>query len=572
MEKNRSLLETCLHRESLTAVSPFGAAGRSAPVTFRNSEIELENAPVPEIRQAFAKLCQRHQGKVLEAVASEEKITGKRIAVLFSGGPAAGGHNVILGIKTALGSDNVLLGVSNGPKGLLAGALFEIQNGDIAAVKNLGGFDFLGSDRTKIKTEEQLLHVRKTVKDHRLDGLIIIGGDDSNSNAALLAEHLFDDHCTVIGVPKTIDGDLQVGTCLPISFGFDTATKIYSEMVGNILQDTPSSRKYWHFIRLMGRSASHVTLEVALQTKPPVTIISEEVAETHQSLQDIVDHIVAAVAERVGEGLNYGVVVVPEGLIEFIPEFRKLISELNELMASEGEDLQVETKLSPESSALFSSLPKQFSEQLLLDRDAHGNLLVSQIDTEKLLAEMVARRIAEFQTEPANGLGKKMASLSKEALGRFLAYKFQSQSHFFGYEGRCGAPTRFDAELTYNLGLVAGALALEAKTGYMAAITNFDGGGRALAIPLTNLITIEKRQGKIVHVIRKSLVRMSSPAFQYFASRRESWLKSDRFSSPGPRQYWGKSAYQLPMSVALNQGYGDLQYRLGIRKEEVLSR
>jgi pyrophosphate--fructose-6-phosphate 1-phosphotransferase len=421
----------------------------------------------------------------------------------------------------------------------------------VARIFNTGGFDYLGSDRTKIRTDDQFASVRKTCRDHRLDGIVVVGGDDSNTNAAVLAEYLAADGVKVIGVPKTIDGDLQMGSWLPISFGFDTATRIYSELTGNVLQDTPSSRKYWHFIRLMGRAASHVTLEVALQTRPAVALISEEIEERALPLSAVIDQIAQAVVTRARKGVNHGCVVIPEGLIEFIPDLKGLMAELNDAMARYATQLAglspeakpgfVVGRLSPANAKIFESLPDEIQRQMLLERDSHGNVQVTQIPTEKLLIEMVASRVKEMDPR----------------------VKFATQSHFFGYEGRCGAPSLFDAAYCYNLGLAAGSLVLDGRTGYIAAVTDFDKGGRVLALPLVALMNVERRGGRDEHVIRKALVTLDSPAFGYFASRRSEWAAEDRFTSPGPRQLWGPTANQLPISVALNQGYADTGFNLG---------
>jgi len=549
MESHRSLFETELHKQLI----PIHPSFMNGPIDFKES-------------QSKQKL------KVLEGGNPLSPVQDKRVAVLFSGGPAAGGHNVLLGIKQILGETNRLYGVQLGPAGLINGDLVEISDESLSQVINLGGFDFLGTSRTKIKTPEQFKRVRQTVRKFKLNGIIIIGGDDSNTNAALLADYLKKDGCHVIGVPKTIDGDLQVGNHLPISFGFDTATKIYAELVGNILQDTASSRKYWHFIKLMGRSASHVALEVALQTRPAVTLISEEVAQKNQSLQDIVDEIALTVLKRAAKGLYHGVVIVPEGLIEFIPEFKILVQELNDVVATYEKEVKkfdelsikdrsilIEERLSKSAAHLMESLPLFFKEKLLLDRDAHGNLKVSQIDTEKLLLEMVGIAVKLFQTNPKKWL-KELSSKEKESV---ISYKYETNHHFFGYEGRCGAPTKFDAAFTFNLGLIAGSLVLGNKTGYMAALSDLDKGGRPLAIPLSGLITMEKRHGHETAVIQKALVQIDSLAFQYFSSRRNEWAKSDCFTSPGPRQIWGPIMNQLPMTVALNQDYNNLTFNLG---------
>ena len=414
-----------------------------------------------------------------------------------------------------------------------------------------------GTDRTKIKTEKQFAAVKATCIKYELDAIVIIGGDDSNTNAAVIAEYLFKDvkpdgsGVQVIGVPKTIDGDLQIGNLLPISFGFDTATKIYSEMVGNILQDTRSSLKYWHFVKLMGRSASHVTIEVAMQTRPAIAIISEEVAENEQSLASIVDQIAKVVVDRAEKGINHGVVLIPEGLIEFIPEMHTLITELNDVIAQNSDEFSalheqarlvfIQSKLSNDNVRLLASLPDDIVSMLMAERDSHGNLQVSLIPTEHLLSDMVKTRVEELSaTTP-----------------------FNSHCHFLGYEGRCGAPTLFDAAYTYNLGLTAGSLILDGRTGYMATVTDLTTGGLPKAIPLTGLLNIERRHGEDEFVIEKALVKMASPAMQHFMARRADWAADDLFTSPGPRQLWGPAACQQPISVALNQGSQSLTFKIG---------
>ena len=551
MEKGNSLFELHVRKLSVPVCKSFvNKKGQVAPVTFAPESKKLTTRDSKEVAAKFPKVAALCQNKLMSARPGHSKaVQGKRVAVLFSGGPAAGGHNVIAGLRKVLGKGNQLFGVKAGPKGLLEGNLFEITEEAVQRITNTGGFDFLGSDRTKIKTSEQFEAVKKTCRDNRLDAIIIVGGDDSNTNAVFLAEYLFDEGLQVIGVPKTIDGDLQAGKLLPISFGFDTATKIYAEMVGNILQDTPSSRKYWHFIKLMGRAASHVALEVSLQTRPAMTLISEEVAEKKSSLREIVDEIAQVVVMRAQKKINHGVVVVPEGLIEFIPEMTGMIVALNDVMGSR-QDLGtlslaqrrelITAKLDAANLALYNSLPGFIQDMLLLDRDSHGNLPVSQIPTERLLIEMVARRVKELDPK----------------------VKFSTNNHFFGYEGRCGAPSLFDAAFTYNLGLTAGSLVLDGRTGYMAAVTDFHRGGRVLAIPLMGLLNIERRHGKEEIVIEKALVRTNSPAFRFFAGRRRAWAEADCFTSPGPRQFWGPTSKQVPILVALNQGYPDLKFTI----------
>jgi len=557
-EKGKSLFEGEIRKLKTPVCKVFLKAGKITPVDFKASGLAVKSKDALKVKEKFPHLIVKNGDKILIAAAkkTKEKIKNKRVAVLFSGGPAAGGHNVVAGIFDILGADNTLFGIKAGPKGLIKGDLFEIKPEDIKRIKNTGGFDYLGSDRTKIKTPEQFEAVKKTCRDNKLDALVVVGGDDSNTNAAFLAEYLAEhikedgSGVQVLGVPKTIDGDLQIGKNLPISFGFDTATKVFAEMVGNILQDTPSSRKYWHFIKLMGRAASHVALEVALQTKPAVALISEEIAEKNMSLNQIIENIARVVIERARNGKNYGVVVVPEGIIEFIPEMTKMLKELNKAVAEHENELEnkdlaekrdiLSSALAADNMTLFSSLPEYIQEMMLFDRDAHGNLQVSQIPTERLLIDMVKKHIKKEAPE----------------------VKFATLNHFFGYEGRCGVPSLFDAAYTYNLGLAAGALALAGKTGYMASFTGLNQGGKILAIPLAALLNVEVRHGKDEMVIEKALVELDSPAFKYFVKNRERWAKEDLFNSPGPRQLWGPSANQMPITVALNQGYKGLEFKI----------
>ena len=555
-EKHHSIFEECIRKLDVPVCAAFRDGGAVSPVAFEAGAEALSTRDTPRVRQAFPRTSASSGNQVLHGKGPNlAPLQGRRVAVLFSGGPAAGGHNVVAGLKRILGAGNTLLGVRAGPRGLIDGNLFEITDAAVAQILNTGGFDFLGSDRTKIKTDEQFAAVRKTCLDHALDAIVVVGGDDSNTNAALLAEFLSQGvkkdggGVQVIGVPKTIDGDLQIGDLLPISFGFDTATRVYAELTGNILQDTPSSRKYWHFVKLMGRAASHVALEVALQVKPAVALISEEVAEKRLPLGQVVDGIAQVVVARAHAGINHGVVLVPEGLIEFIPEMTALIQAIDRELAAGAASLAALTvgdrvgvlaaRLEASQAALLRSLPAYIQKMLVADRDSHGNLQVSLIPTERLLKDMVAVRVAELDPK----------------------VKFATHSHFFGYEGRCGAPTLFDAAYTYNLGLTAGSLILAGKTGYMASIRDLEEGGRPVAIPLTGLLNVERRHGKDELVIEKALVRCDSPAFRYFASRREAWAKEDLFCSPGPRQLWGPAATQLPMTVALNRDYASLEFR-----------
>ena len=556
MESHNSIFEDSIRSLDIPICAVFKNGSAIVPITFDESAESISTKDTAKVNEQFPKTSSASKNRVLFGIGKNPSpLKGKRVAVLFSGGPAAGGHNVVAGLKKVLGKENTLLGVKAGPKGLIEGKLFEITDEAIARILNTGGFDFLGSDRTKIKTDEQFAAVKKTCIDNKLDAIVIIGGDDSNTNAAILAEVLFSgikadgSGVQVIGCPKTIDGDLQIGDLLPISFGFDTATRIYAELAGNILQDTPSSRKYWHFVKLMGRSASHVALEVALQVKPAVALMSEEVSEKDMSLADVVDTIASVVVSRAKKGLNHGVVLIPEGLIEFIPEMNTLIEDISDKMAANAGEINplsiservvfLPGQLTPSHSKLYHSLPGYIQEMLVADRDSHGNLQVSLIPTERLLIDMVAVRVKELDE----------------------TVKFATQNHFFGYEGRCGAPTLFDAAYTFNLGLTAGSLILSGKTGYIASITDLNSGGRPVALPLTGLLNIERRHGKDEMVIEKALVKLDSPAFKYFESRRSIWAAEDLFCSPGPRQLWGPAAMQVPITVALNRDYASLEFK-----------
>jgi len=557
-EAHNSIFESAVRQLPLPVCAPFGSSNDPQPVSFRNTDRVLGTRDSDGVRAQFPQTVAASGNVVLTSGgAGSARAQGTRVAVLFSGGPAADGHNVVCGLKRVLGAGNTLFGVRAGPKGLLKGALFEITDANVDFILNTGGFDFLGSDRTKIKSDEQFAQVRETCIRHNLDAIVVVGGDDSNTNAAVLAESLFSgvkadgSGVQVIGVPKTIDGDLQVGDLLSISFGFDTATRIYGEMVGNILQDTSSSLKYWHFVKLMGRSASHVALEVALQTKPAIALISEEVAANGESLASIIDRVAKVVVDRSHKGMNYGVLLVPEGLIEFIPEMNALIAELNDVLAHHMADFAAladdakpafaGSRLGADNAHLLASLPGYIVRMLLAERDSHGNLQVSLIPTEQLLIDMVRQRVRELDPN----------------------VPFAAHNHFLGYEGRCGAPTLFDAAYTFNLGLTAGSLILDGRTGYMATITGLTSGGTPQAIPLAGLLNIERRHGKDEFVIEKALVRMDSPAMRYFVARRDDWAAGDLFASPGPRQFWGPTAHQLPISVALNSGAESLMFRIG---------
>ncbi|NLF82787.1 MAG: diphosphate--fructose-6-phosphate 1-phosphotransferase, partial [Candidatus Gastranaerophilales bacterium] len=458
--------------------------------------------------------------------------------VILSGGQAPGGHNVIAGIFDALkeaNPENKLYGFLGGPSGIIDGKYMELTADYVQEYRNTGGFDIIGSGRTKLETPEQFEKALATCKKLGISAIMIIGGDDSNTNAALLAEYMKakGEDIQVIGVPKTIDGDLK-NEQIETSFGFDTATKVYSELIGNIQRDANSAKKYWHFIKLMGRSASHIALECALKTRPNITLISEEIAEKKMSLAQIIDYMADIIAKRAEAGKNFGIALIPEGLIEFIPEMKELISNLNDQLAeAENKDeykklcgwdvkiAYIKGLLRDRNSDLFNSLPKSIQIQLLLDRDPHGNVQVSKIETEKLLTEMLEAKLAKMKAE-----------------GTFKG-KFATQSHFFGYEGRCAAPSNFDADYCYSLGYNAFALIQAGLTGYISSVRslinpaeNWIAGG----IPLTSMMNIEKRHGEFKPVIKKALVELDGAPFRYFAQNRETWALEDCYLYPGPIQ------------------------------------
>lgn len=446
-----------------------------------------------------------------------------RIGVVFSGGQAPGGHNVIWGLFDALkrlNSQSELLGFLNGPSGICDNETMPITEDTLADFRNQGGFDLIGSGRTKIETPEQFAASAATAKALNLDGIVVIGGDDSNTNAALLAEHFAKEglKTRVAGVPKTIDGDLKTAD-IEASFGFHTACSVYCELIGNIAGDVLSAKKYTHFIKLMGRSASHIALECALHTQPNMALISEEIAEKKKSLRQIVDELTDLVESRAAQGKNYGIVLIPEGIIEFIPEMKSLISELNTLLAGH-EGPEAISRLTSESKACFSSLPTSIQQQLLLDRDPHGNVKVAQIESEKLLIEMVTEEL------------KKRGSKAK----------FAPLAHYFGYEGRAALPTNFDADYCYNLGMLSAALIAYNKSGSICAIKNLRDPAtdwEPYSVPITSLLHIEMRKGKEKAVIEKALVKLEGPLFKRYAEHREKFAKEDCYRIPGPIQLFG---------------------------------
>ena len=460
--------------------------------------------------------------------------------VILSGGQAPGGHNVIAGLFDGLKAANPesrLFGFILGPGGLVEHKYMELTADIIDEYRNTGGFDMIGSGRTKLERREQFDKGLEILKELGISALVIIGGDDSNTNAAVLAEYYrsIGAGVSVIGCPKTIDGDLK-NDLIETSFGFDTACKVYSEVIGNIQRDCNSARKYWHFIKLMGRSASHIALECALQTHPNVCIISEEVEANDLSLDEIVNRIARVVARRAAEGNNFGTVLIPEGLIEFIPAMKRLIAELNDFLARNKAEFKMIkksvrhsyliSKLSKENAALYASLPEGVARQLALDRDPHGNVQVSLIETEKLLAEMVDNRLSEWKEE-----------------GRYRG-KFATQMHFFGYEGRCAAPSNYDADYCYSLGYAASCLIRAGKTGYMASVRNTTAPAAewtAGGIPITMMMNMEQRDGVMKPVIRKALVQLDGAPFRAYAGMRDEWAMTTDYVYPGPIQYFGPS-------------------------------
>ena len=515
------------------------------------------------LRNGIAEICVK-EGAATKSVADQEKIQalfpntyGKNeitfekgqntsaskkqvVGVILSGGQAPGGHNVVSGLYDALkatNKENVLLGFKNGPAGLLEDNYIEFTDEYIDQYRNTGGFDIIGSGRTKLETEEQFAVVAEVCKKHGVTAVVIIGGDDSNTNAAVLAEY-FAAHNTgvqVIGCPKTIDGDLK-NEDIECSFGFDTATKTYSELIGNIQRDANSAKKYWHFIKVMGRSASHVALECALETQPNICLISEEVAAKKMSLSQIANYIADSVEKRAAKGMNFGVAIIPEGVVEFVPEFSVLIHEINELLAGSKADAFnalpnwqekyafIEKGLTKESMSVFALLPQGIQQQLFLERDPHGNVQVSLIESEKLFSALVKDVLAERK---ANGTYKG---------------KFNALHHFFGYEGRCAFPSNFDADYCYSLGYNAFMLIQYGYNGYLSKVSNLSKPAEkwvAGGMPITKMMNIERRHGEDKPVIRKALVELEGKPFKYFEANREKWAEETLYTYPGAIQYYG---------------------------------
>jgi len=515
------------------------------------------------LRNGISEICVKN-GNATESVADQEKIKalfpntyGKNeitfqkgqntspakkqvVGVILSGGQAPGGHNVICGLYDALKAtdkENVLYGFKGGPSGLLDDDYLIFDDAYINQYRNTGGFDIIGSGRTKLETQEQFAVVAENCKKHGINALVIIGGDDSNTNAAVLAEYFAANNTgiQVIGCPKTIDGDLK-NDDIECSFGFDTATKTYAEIVGNIQRDANSAKKYWHFVKVMGRSASHVALETALQTQPNICLIGEEVAAKKMSLAQIADYIADSVANRAAKGWNFGVAVIPEGIVEFVPEFSVLIAEINELLAGAKADAFnalatweekyafIENGLSKESMAVFAILPQTIQQQLFLERDPHGNVQVSLIESEKLFSAMVKENLAK-----------------RKAAGTYNG-KFSPLHHFLGYEGRCAFPSNFDADYCYSLGYNAFMLIQYGYTGYLSKVSNLSKPAEqwvAGGMPITKMMNIERRHGADKPVIRKALVELEGKPFKFFAENREKWAQDTCYVYPGAIQYFG---------------------------------
>ena len=460
------------------------------------------------------------------------------VGIILSGGQAPGGHNVISGLfdqVKKLNPNNKLYGFLMGPGGLVDHDYLEITEELLKDYRNTGGFDLIGSGRTKLEKEEQFEKGLEIIRQLNINAIVIIGGDDSNTNACVLAEYYAAKNygVQVIGCPKTIDGDLK-NSQIETSFGFDTATKTYSEVIGNIERDCNSARKYWHFIKLMGRSASHIALECALQTQPNICLISEEIEAKDQTLNDIIENIAEVVAYRASQGNNFGVVLIPEGLVEFIPAIGRLIQELNDLLAAHGADYAdldkdaqrayILAHLTEENRATFETLPEGVARQLSLDRDPHGNVQVSLIETEKLISDMVSAKLSQWKKE-----------------GKYNG-KFSALHHFFGYEGRCAAPSNFDADYCYALGTSAALLIASGKTGYMAIVKNTTAKTdewKAGGVPITMMMNMERRNGEMKPVIRKALVELEGKPFKAFVAQRDQWAKETCYVYPGPIQYWG---------------------------------
>ncbi|MGI6231794.1 MAG: diphosphate--fructose-6-phosphate 1-phosphotransferase [Prevotella sp.] len=546
-------MEKSLLQKARAQYEPKLPKGLQGAVKVKEGEPTQSVGDQEEIKKLFPNT---YGMPLIEFVPGTEAMSKEmNVGVILSGGQAPGGHNVICGIFDAvkkMNPANKVYGFLMGPGGLVDHKYVELTAEFVDEYRNTGGFDMIGSGRTKLEKVDQFEKGIEIIRKLGIKAIVIIGGDDSNTNACVLAEYYAAKKygVQVIGCPKTIDGDLK-NDQIETSFGFDTATKVYSELIGNIERDANSARKYWHFIKLMGRSASHIALECALQTQPNICLISEEVEQKDMTLNQIVEQIAKAVATRAEQGDNFGVVLVPEGLIEFIPAIGRLIDELNDLLAAHGADYKDLDKdaqrqyilehLSKENAATFETLPEDVARQLSLDRDPHGNVQVSLIETEKLLSDMVEAKLAEWKKE-----------------GKYVG-KFAAQHHFFGYEGRCAAPSNFDADYCYALGVSAAHLIANGKTGYMAIVKNLSAPTdewKAGGVPITMMMNMERRNGEMKPVIRKALVELDGAPFKKFAAKRDEWARKTCFVYPGPIQYWGPSEVcdRTTRTLALENG------------------
>lgn len=532
-------MKKSLLQKERAAYQPKLPKGLQGAVKVQEGEATQSVGDQEEIKKLFPNT---YGMPLVEFVPGEvENTQNLNVGVILSGGQAPGGHNVISGIFDAvkkLNPENKLYGFLMGPGGLVDHNYVELTADIIDEYRNTGGFDMIGSGRTKLEKVEQFEKGLEVIRELDIKAIVIIGGDDSNTNACVLAEYYAAKNygVQVIGAPKTIDGDLK-NSQIETSFGFDTATKTYSEVIGNIERDANSARKYWHFIKLMGRSASHIALECALQTQPNICLISEEIEQKDMTLNEIVEQIATAVANRAAAGNNFGVVLIPEGLIEFIPSIGRLIDELNDLLAAHGDDYKdldkeaqrayILAHLSKENAETFATLPEGVARQLSLDRDPHGNVQVSLIETEKLISDMVEAKLADWKKE-----------------GKFSG-SFAPLHHFFGYEGRCAMPSNFDADYCYALGVSAVELIANGKTGYMAIVKNLSASTdewKAGGVPITMMMNMERRNGEMKPVIRKALVELDGKPFRKFAEKRDLWAKETCYVYPGPIQYWGPAS------------------------------
>jgi pyrophosphate--fructose-6-phosphate 1-phosphotransferase len=553
MKSNVSPLQSA--RASYKPKLPQVLAGNPSKVALKLGKPTRSISDQQAIQKLFLQTYGQPEVSFVSGKGSPSMKRPLKVAVVLSGGQAPGGHNVVAGIYDGLkklNKKNTLTGYLGGPSGLVDNKKIEITDKLLAAYRNTGGFDIIGSGRTKLETNEQFETVRKNLTSAGITALVVVGGDDSNTNAAVLGEYFKAHHIPiqVVGCPKTIDGDLK-NEQIEVSFGFDTATKVYAELAGNVGRDCLSAKKYWHFIKVMGRSASHIALEVALKARPNICLISEEVAAHQWTLAQITEMVAKVVADRAAKKMNYGVLLIPEGLLEFIPEIKKLINELNELLARhpEFEHLQsadhkisfVKEQLGEESKTAFKSLPYSIQVQLLADRDPHGNVQVAKIETEKLLIEAVEHQLKHWKRE-----------------GKYHG-KFSGQGHYFGYEGRCADPSNFDADYCYSLGTTASYLLAAGLTGYISSVRDLlkpAAQWKAGGVPLTMMMNLERRHGKNKPVIQKALVDLKGKPFKAFAAQRRQWALGDDYTSPGPIQFWGPAsvADAVPETLRLERG------------------